>query len=407
MILHNEYMSPVNLPHKKGKRMKELKWILIAGVIIVAVIATERSNQESDAVTINDTMNKIGQTMETLFPIIFNVDKFNSTDAHRTTDTAVKQLSMLFKEAKPHFATRSSTYRVSFDVISGQLEATSLALKHKNLNHARNLLKELVSICASCHTQDTNVRVLFKSMQRSHFASDLEYAEFNYMTRNYNEAIVFYDKHLLSPTPISEAALLTAIKRLLTIYTQVYNQPSEGEKQLAQYSEHRAHTKFSQKSLEQWILGLQALKAENVSAINTLTQDIIEQKVTQILGNLEEPGAAEFPTKKEKVARVWLRGLLYHYLNTAPPEDEIPAILYWLAIIDRSTHYSFYYSLADSYLKECMLRYSSHFYAKKCYQEYEQYLTFAYSGSRGTDIPEDVQQELKQLKIKVYGTAEG
>jgi len=399
-------MNMANGTPKKGKRMKELKWILIAGVIFAAIIVTERSEKESEAVTINDTMSKIGQTMEALFPIIFNVDKFNAVGANRETTAAVEKLSHLFKESKPHFDTRSPTYRVSFDVISGQLEETSLALKHKNLNHARNLLKELVSICASCHTQDTSTRVLFKSMQRSHFDSDLEYAEFNYMTRNYDEAIVFYDKHLQSSTPISEAELLTAIKRLLTIHTQVYNQPGEGEKQLAKYRQHVAHTDFSKKSLEQWLLGLKALSDNNTSKISNITYDIVAKKVQQILGDLEEPGSAEFPSKKEKVARVWLRGLLYHYLNTNPPKEEVPAILYWLAIIDRSINYSFYYSLADSYLKECMLSYSSHDYAKKCYQEYEQYLTFAYSGSRGTDIPDDIQQELKHLKIKVYGTTD-
>ncbi|NOZ54026.1 MAG: hypothetical protein GXP08_13005 [Gammaproteobacteria bacterium] len=386
--------------------MKALKWTLIAGVIFVAVIATEYTDDQSKAVTINDTMSQIGRIMESLFPRILNADKFNAVGANNETAASVERLAQLFKEAEPHFSTRSPTYKVSFDVISDQLEEAGVALKHKNLNHARNILKEFVSICASCHTQDTKARVLFKSMQRSHFKNDLEYAEFNYMTRNYPEAVVFYDQYLRSSTPISETELLTALKRLLTIYAQIYNQPGEGEKQLAKYSNHAAHTKFSQKSLEEWRRGLKELDTENVSVINNVTFDIIEKKVQKVLGNLEEPGSAEFPTKKEKVARVWLRGLLYHYLNTNPPKQEIPAILYWLGIIDRSINYSFYYSLADSYLKECMLRYTSYPYAKKCYQEYEQYLMFAYSGSRGTDIPQDVQQELNYLKIKVYDATE-
>ncbi|WP_455202270.1 hypothetical protein, partial [Kaarinaea lacus] len=71
-------------------------------------------------------------------------------------------------------------------------------------------------------------------------------------------------------------------------------------------------------------------------------------------------------------------------------------------IIDRSINYSFYYSLADMYLKECMLQYTSHPYAKKCYEEYESYIVFSYSGSRGTDIPDDVAQELKALKVRVF-----
>jgi hypothetical protein len=54
------------------------------------------------------------------------------------------------------------------------------------------------------------------------------------------------------------------------------------------------------------------------------------------------------------------------------------------------------------YLKECMLQYTSHPYAKKCFEEYEAYVTISYSGSRGTDIPDEIQDELKALRIRVY-----
>ena len=64
----------------------------------------------------------------------------------------------------------------------------------------------------------------------------------------------------------------------------------------------------------------------------------------------------------------------------------------------------FFNSLADLYLQECMLIYTQDPYAKKCYQEYREYVEFSYSGSQGTDIPPDIQQELKKLHKKVYGT---
>ena len=41
--------------------------------------------------------------------------------------------------------------------------------------------------------------------------------------------------------------------------------------------------------------------------------------------------------------------------------------------------------------------------AKKCYEQYRTNAIISYSGSSGTHLPADVQQELREWSIKVYG----
>jgi len=356
--------------------------------------------------SVNQIMTQIGHVMETLFPVLFDDSTPSNTAASnekkQQIGQSISQLQQLFKAAKPHFDNKSLTYRISFEVIEKQLDDASIALKYKNDSFARNILKDFVSVCTSCHTQDSKLRTLFSGINRSHFKSDLEFGEFNYMTRNYPAAIDAYNRYLANARQVTEADLMTIMKRTLTIYVQVYNQPENAVTELEKLKNAPGHTAFSAKTLVEWLAGTQDLVKENVAKVTIKNFNQLNSRVTKILGPLNDPGSAEFPSKKEKVARVWLRGLLYRYLNTFPPKDEIPEILYWLAIIDRSINYSFYFSLADMYLKECMLQYTSHPYAKKCYEEYESYITFSYSGSRGTDIPDDIQQELKALKVKVY-----
>ena len=382
--------------------MKQIKWLFMASILLLAFITTTTIVEKSSAVSVNEIMVDIAHTMEPLFPLLFDDKKYANADTQIQLNDSVKKLKAFFNEAKPHFDIKSPTYRTSFEVIDTQLTDAMIALKYNNSNHARNILKEFVSICSSCHTQDSKLRTLFSGVDRNQFTTDLQFAEFNYMTRNYDTAIEYYNKHLSSGVDIPESEIMTVMKRILTIDTQVYNRPKDALKQLTNLQDYKQHTKYSARNLEEWIAGLKELEKQQASKVSDVTMEQLKVYVDKILGPLQEPGSAEFPTKKEKVARVWLRGILYHYLNKQPPREEIPVILYWLAIIDRTINYSFYYSLADMYLKECMLQYTSHPYAQKCYDEYEAYIAFSYSGSRGTDIPEDIAQELKALKVRVY-----
>ena len=72
-------------------------------------------------------------------------------------------------------------------------------------------------------------------------------------------------------------------------------------------------------------------------------------------------------------------------------------LLYWLAVVDRSIAYNFYFSLADLYLKQCVLKYPSHPYARHCFNEYGLYVDHMYV-QQGEKIPPGIQQELRQMQ---------
>lgn len=369
-------------------------------IFILCSINPATANAKSTA-SINETMVNIGHTMEGIFPIIFDNEKPDKKDQKKLKKSTEK-LSKLFKNAKPHIDAKSPTYRISFEVIETQLSQALSAIKYKNFDYTKSILNDFTSICTTCHTQDPKLRSLFPNVKRESFGSDYNYAEFNYMTRNYQPAIDYYNKHLKNVSKINEAELLSIMKRMMTIYLQVDYRPDDAIEQLSNLKNYKLHTKFSRKTLNEWLSGLAELKknSKKLPTINNIDQ--LNVHVNKILGDLHEPGSAQFPNKRERISRIWLRGVLYHYLNTEPSREETPIILYWLAIIDRSINFSLYYSLADMYLKECILQYTSHPYAKKCFDEYEAYVTMAYSGSRGTDIPEDIQDELKALRIRVH-----
>ena len=175
-------------------------------IFIPCSISPATANAKSTA-SINETMVNIGHTMEGIFPIIFDNEKPDKNDQKKLKKSTEK-LSKLFEKAKPHIDAKSPTYRISFEVIETQLSQALSAIKYKNFNYTKSILNDFTSICTTCHTQDSKLRSLFPNVKRESFGSDYNYAEFNYMTRNYQPAIDYYNKHLKNVSKISEAELL-------------------------------------------------------------------------------------------------------------------------------------------------------------------------------------------------------
>ncbi|WP_455205883.1 hypothetical protein [Kaarinaea lacus] len=370
---------------------------LISASISFATVA------ETD-MRINVAMKKVGDTMMELFPIILNEVRFNNVENEDKIKAGVNNIITLLHQAEPHFTQRAQTNQISYDILMEHLKETQLAINAGNKLYAQNMLQEVTSICTSCHTQDDKSRTLFRGKGRDAFTNDFEYAEFNFLTRNYGLALEYYDRYLNSASALKpERTILNTTKKILTIYAQIYNQPGKGARHLEKYANNNKLTPLVKRNVTEWVKGLDELEANGAAKVNNVSFEELESYVHKYLGPLDKPGAAVVPTKKEKAYHVWLQGLLYKYYSSNPPEQDIPKLLYWLSINDRATNYSFYYSLADLYLKECMLKHTDHYFAKMCFDEYNEYTTFSYSGSLGTEIPEDVQKELKTLRDIVYG----
>jgi len=346
---------------------------------------------------LNQIMTDIASEMSLTYPMIVNQQKLSPQDI-KLLRTKTKDIVTLFEQAKPYINQKSNTYQISYDLVLNHLNKTQKSLLNANSIASRKHLRSLGAICVSCHTQDTQLRTIYNGIARDKFNSDLAFAEFSYMTRDYNNAVKYYDKYLRSDSVKSELDLIKPIQRILTIHTQVFHSPGIAAKQLTEYKQLAAHTKKTQTHLTGWIEGLKKLRLNHKVKPENITFKALEAYVNEYIGNTDQAGAEFFSSPEDEVSRVWLRGALFHYLNDNPSADQIPKILYWLSICDRTLGYSFSISFADLYLKECIVKYSSHDYAKKCYKEYEEFVAVSYSGSGGAFIPQELENELFELK---------
>ena len=344
-------------------------------------------------------MSNIGKTMVEIYPLIVAKRALSKKEIQKI-DSALSRLSDLFARAKPFINEKSDGYQVSYEFVSGYLTVVKSVLVNQKIDYARSHLYALGEICATCHTQDTTLRTLFAGTTRDRFDNDYAYAEFNFMTRNYSEAVKYYDRHLMPPARKTEIEITQPLQRIITVYTQVNNRPTEGIAKLKKYLHLKEHTIDTEIQLENWIRGLEQLNNSGLVSDKPATFEQLKQYTTRYLGDPDKLTIDIHSNAKQEVQRVWLRGQLYHYLNSNPDTKEIPMILYWLSVTDRSIAYNYFFSMTDLYLKQCVLKYPKHPYAHRCYREYREYVDYSYTRV-GEKIPVGIQKELRELKMKL------
>ena len=348
---------------------------------------------------LNQIMTNVGKTMVDIYPLIVAKRVLKKTEIN-TIDSALTRLSDLFAAAKPFISEKSDGYQVSYEFVSEYLKVVQTVLANQHIDYARSHLYALGEICTTCHTQDSTLRTLFSGTTRDHFDDDFAYAEFNYMTRNYEEAVKYYEKHLASLNEKTELEIILPLQRIITVYTQVTNKPAESIAKLKKYLSLKGHTIDTEIQLRNWIRGLEQLNSSGLINDKPVTFSMLKHYTYKYLGDLDNLTISIYSNAKQEVQRVWLRGQLYHYLNGNPGADEIPIILYWLSVADRSIAYNFYFSMTDLYLKQCVMKYPKHQYAHRCYREYREYVDYAYTRI-GEPIPEGIKKELRELKMKL------
>lgn len=351
-----------------------------------AVFATDK--------ILHQKMAHLGQAISNLFPLAIDNGSLDTPPQHKILSENINELVTTVPLVKSHFAQKSLTYQLSFDIIEHHVNDLKSAFDNGRYQHVRSMLRATASICVSCHSQDKSLRSVFVGFPRKKFKSDYAFAEYNYITRNYTVAEEYYLRYLNKPGKhAKEPDQLTALKHLLSIYTQILNDVDKGLKVFNKIKSNKHLSTYAKKQIDHWLSGLQQL-----ASIKGHSQDSDFEQIKKLVDQYIV--ANKQPTKLEYL--YWIRGLSYRYLNTAPKASEIPVLLYWLALTERGSSESVYFSLGELYLKECMLIYPDQPIAKQCYREYEDAITFSYSGSRGTDIPDDIQEDMKALKEKVF-----
>ena len=339
------------------------QWVLLA-----LMLSSSLYGASQDGRAIHSTMGELADNLQEIFPIIFTSGP-ELEQKHDVLKANVKSLLKSFDKAKPHVEQRTIAFKASYEIMQQHLIETDKLLNHNQVVRASERLKVLPSLCVSCHTQDAKQKQYFIGLDRNHFGSDYQFAEFSFTTRDYGTAITYFDKFLTNKgAHKSKDHTQTALERLLTLYLQVDHEPAMAATYLQEYVPFIVQYPDIKLRLQSWV--------EQLNTLPQQYQDLLSGKrplrfeaLQNIATSLESPS----PNKNQTVRYVILRGLIHSYLDGGTKETEVAPLLYWLALADKRLNYQYYHSYADIYLKECFSTYPKSPYAPMCKKEYYDY----------------------------------
>jgi hypothetical protein len=308
-------------------------------------------------------------------------------------------ISDFFKSARHVEYFQRPGFRPSLETINHHLDDTINAVKGNNYIFAQKRLKALTALCISCHSQlseqgsENAFGNAIKKVKRENFDSDFAYANYLFLVRRFSESEKYYDltieKALKEKT---EEDLYPSLRRLISINTKIEFNSTKANAFIDKYLAVPTLPILAKTTLANWSKELKAWKGFNSKKVKS-PDAFIKKYLIPLEGKKGQATEGE-----NDVTLLIASGVLSKHLNDFPKSKLAPEILYWLSIAERRLSNSYFFSLSDLYLKDCVKLYSKTKYARKCYEEYADNIEFGYSGSGGTDIPQEEKRELDRLK---------
>lgn len=308
-------------------------------------------------------------------------------------------ISEFFKSARHVEYFQRPGFRPSLETINHHMSDTINAVKSNNYNFAHKRLKALTALCISCHSQlsenaaENTFGNAIKKVKRENFESDYAYGNYLFLVRRFSESEKYFDQTIeKSIKEQTEEELYPSLRRMLSINTKIALNPKAANKFIDKYVDNPKLPPMAKGTLLTWRKSLKKWQNFNTKKIKS-----IDGFIKTYLAPLENE-KGETANGENDVTLLIGAGVLSKHLNDSPKTKLAPEILYWLSIAERRLSHSYFFSLSDLYLKDCVKLYPKSKYARKCFNEYADNIEFGYSGSGGTDIPVEEKQELERLK---------
>lgn len=381
--------------------MKIMSFLLLLSV--TAVHAATPVGKDDSKTQAKAIMGGVYESFVKVIPYVYSDEDTIATLRKNPAKKAellkdLTNLSEFFKSARHVEYFQRPGFRPSLDTMNSHLSDTINSVESNNYAFAQKRLTAVTSLCISCHTQLSAHGVenafgdAIAKSDRANFASDYAYGNYLYLVRHFEESQKYLELAIQKAVKESKSQeLYTSLRRIISIHTKISFNPIKANEFVDKYRKDPGMPVLAKSTLESWHNSL--LKWNKFDPTNVKSIDLF---IKTYLAPLEE--IKEQVSGDNDISLLIASGILSKYLNDNPTTKNAPEILYWLSIAERRLSNTYFFTLSDLYLKECIKLYPSSPFAKKCYGQYEEAIEFGYSGSAGTDIPSSEKRELAKLR---------
>jgi hypothetical protein len=348
-------------------------------------------------------MNKAFSALTELLPFLTTESKFYEKTNEKHIKEQLKVMGEAFKVARHDSLLKQDIFAPSLESIKNELKIVEQNFSQGNKSYSLWRLKSVSSQCMSCHTRlPENVSSSFQDGSRlvnpTKFDSPYDLGVARLIVRQYplakesftlalDESFVKKDfKDFLKP-----------LKQILLIQTKVFKDPTQMNSILAHYLSKKGISLSDREVLKAWQKRLDVWSKGSLSKWRRLSTDDESKKfMSEVLAPLFDKN--NLYIGKHDVDLLMAQGLLANFLFENPNSEVAADATYWIGITEKFLERESFVGTGEQFFKECIIRYPKSQAARNCLDEYKESIEFNFSGSRGTDIPSDIQDELKRLE---------
>ncbi len=369
--------------------MNKLSLSLISAGLLIGFSTTSRGEE------VRAGMNALLAPLRSLEEYIADEDKFSAPQNGKVVSELLQSLRRNFHsiESVPSRYHALDGFDLALQQVSDILDDSSRRLNEGRATYAWWRLRTLSSSCFACHATYNVSSSLSAPHAINPNLEPMQQARFMLATRQFESAIEKLREVLKDPA--SRFFYDEALRSLLLIETRIQRNPDEAIKL---FQDILATTTFPEEEVHLvriWIEGLKRWKPIPQTALAQLREG--ERLIIK--------GATKgIDFARDDVALLRGTALIHQALESGKlPSDQRSRALYLLGFGYEQVPLYFAESWTEMYLEQCIHEYPGSADAKRAYRTYREHIIDDFTGSGGTDIPDEVSLLLEELRKKAFG----
>lgn len=348
-------------------------------------------------------MNRAFNALSDLIPYVTNRSQFMEKKNAPVIKAKISELQKAFKDAKHDSLIKEDIFAPSYAVINESINDSLVAFNQGDKDFSHWRLKEITTHCLDCHTRlPENHTSSFQNgelqIDKSKFDNTYNLGLAQLIVRRYVDAKESFIKTIDEKMIKKEYTDLSLpFKQVLLIEAKVLKNTNNLIKFLESYSKRNELPEEIKTSIQKWLNRAHAWKKEEVLVSGIKN----EKQLSLFLKNKVVPTKKYDLEEGHDVDLLIISGLLSNYLFENPTSLQAPEISYWLGRSEKYLKRDNFFGSGDRFLKQCIKKYPKNPIAKDCLLEYKESVEFDFTGSSGTNIPKDVEKELRDYEALI------
>lgn len=374
-----------------------LKYMLHSvGLIFFVCLTSFSIMAEATKPDIRPNMEQIVAAFSELERFTVSQEKFMDSANDAAIRSALGSLGTNFYEvfkSSAHGNRADPGFQLTLRIVDEMLNDARNRFNEGKKGYALWRLRTTANHCVTCHTRYEIPAPFVGATLPDELKDDYAKGEFYLATRQFELASQFFMR--AAKTPVNKRSRLDALRQWLIIQTRVAPDPKGALLNLRKFTSQTKLNSLELETVSDWSQSLARWQDEKVVQVDPIVK--AESLVRQGLGSNDllyaNVGAVEL---------LRATSLLHKMLEDKTTKEDKGRALYLLGLAYSRLPLFFLPELPEMFLEQAIREVPGSDDARRAYKLYTEEVTLGYTGSSGTELPDDVQLRFRELYDLAY-----